>query len=157
MNSNYFCARMRFFIFVLGAFCSIGIGANAGAKTNHEVILSQDAPAAIGPYSQAVLAGGVLYVSGQVGLDPKTGKMAAEDIRGQTKQVLTNLTAVLSKAGLTLDDTVQVQVFLADLNDYAAMNDVYGQYFKLAPARATVQVARLPRDALVEIALIAVK
>ena len=117
MTSNYFFSSARVFIFVLGAFCSIAIGANARAKTTHEVIVSQDAPAAIGPYSQAVLAGGVLYVSGQVGLDPKTGKLAAEDIRGQTKQVLTNLTAVLSKAGLTLDDTVQVQVFLADLND----------------------------------------
>jgi 2-iminobutanoate/2-iminopropanoate deaminase len=157
MTSSYCCASARIFIFMMGAFCSIAIGANAPAKTTHEVIVSQDAPAAIGPYSQAVLAGGVLYVSGQVGLDPKTGKLAAEDIRGQTKQVIINLTAVLSKAGLTLDDTVQVQVFLADLNDYAAMNEVYAQYFKLPPARATVQVARLPRDALIEIALIAVR
>ena len=157
MTTSHCCNSTRAFIFMMGAFCSIAIGANARAKTTHEVIVSQDAPAAIGPYSQAVLAGGVLYVSGQVGLDPRTGKLAAEDIRGQTKQVMANLTAVLSKAGLTLDDTVQVQVFLADLNDYAAMNDVYAQYFKLPPARATVQVARLPRDALVEIALIAVR
>jgi 2-iminobutanoate/2-iminopropanoate deaminase len=157
MTTSYCRNSTRAFIFMMGAFCSIAISANARAKTTHEVIVSQDAPAAIGPYSQAVLAGGVLYVSGQVGIDPRTGKLAAEDIRGQTKQVMANLTAVLTKAGLTLDDTVQVQVFLADLNDYAAMNDVYAQYFKLPPARATVQVARLPRDALVEIALIAVR
>ena len=156
MTSTYCRASARVLIFMIAA-CSIVIGANARAKTTHEVIVSQDAPAAIGPYSQAVLAGGVLYVSGQVGLDPKTGKLAAEDIRGQTKQVMTNLTAVLLKAGFTLDDTVQVQVFLADLNDFAAMNDVYAQYFKLPPARATVQVARLPRDARIEIALIAVR
>jgi 2-iminobutanoate/2-iminopropanoate deaminase len=157
MTSSYCCASARIFIFMMGAFSSIAIGANAPAKTTHEVIVSQDAPAAIGPYSQAVLAGGVLYVSGQVGLDPKTGKLAAEDIRGQTKQVIANLMAVLSKAGLTLGDAVQAQVYLADLNDYAAMNEVYAQYFKLPPARATVQVARLPRDARIEIALIAVR
>ena len=116
------------------------------------------APAAIGPYSQAILANGTLYVSGQIALDPKTGQMAAPDIRAQTKQVLANLSAVLAAEGMTLADAVQVQVFLADLEDFAAMNEIYGAAFKAPyPARFTVQVARLPRDARVEIGLIAVK
>jgi len=123
-----------------------------------QAITSNAAPAAIGPYSQAVLSNGTLYVSGQIALDPKTGQLVAADIRAQTKQVFANLTAVLEAAHMTLANAVQVQVFLADLEDFAAMNEIYATAFKAPyPARFTVQVARLPRDARIEIGLIAVK
>ena len=123
-----------------------------------QTIASKDAPAAIGPYSQAVLVNGVLYVSGQIALDPKSGQMAAADIRSQTRQVFANLGAVLAAAGMSLEDAVRVEVFLADMNDFAAMNEEYSAVFKPPyPARFTLQAARLPRDARVEIALIATK
>jgi len=125
---------------------------------SRKAVSTNAAPAAIGPYSQAILANGVLYASGQIALDPRTGQMAAADIRGQTRQVLANLSAVLASSGMSLDDAVQVQIFLADLADFEAMNEVYASAFKAPyPARFTVQVARLPRDARVEIGLIAVK
>jgi len=121
-------------------------------------VVTNDAPAAIGPYSQAVGANGVLYVSGQLALDPKTGQLAAQDIRGQTQQVMRNLRAILGAAGMSLDDVVQTQVYLADLNEFQAMNETYSSYFTaFLPARSTVQVARLPRDARVVIALTAVR
>jgi len=135
--------------------------ATAGAAESPlapQAISSSEAPAAIGPYSQAILANGTLYVSGQLALDPKTGQLASQDIRAQTRQTLANLSAVLAAAGMTLADAVQVQVFLADLEDFAAMNEIYASAFKAPfPARFTVQVARLPRDARIEIGLIAVK
>ena len=116
------------------------------------------APAAIGPYSQAILANGTLYVSGQIALDPKSGQIVSQDIREQTRQVLANLSAVLAAAGMSLSDAVQVQVFMTDLNEFAAMNEVYASAFKKPyPARLTVQVARLPRDARIEIALTAAR
>ncbi len=97
-------------------------------------------------------------MSGQIALDPKTGQLVGTDIRAQTRQVLANLSAVLAAEGMTLADAVQVQVFLADLEDFAAMNEIYGTAFKTPyPARFTVQVARLPRDARIEIGLVAVK
>lgn len=127
------------------------------AEPAHRPIASREAPAAIGPYSQAVLANGTLYVSGQIGLDPKSGRMAADDVAAQTRQAMANLAAVLAAAGMTFDDAVQAQVFLADLDDFAGMNEVYATFFKVPPARVTVQAARLPRDARIEIALIAVR
>jgi 2-iminobutanoate/2-iminopropanoate deaminase len=121
-----------------------------------EIIKTEGAPAAIGPYSQAVRAGGFIFASGQIPFDPQTGAMVEGGIREQTEQVMRNLSAVLEAAGAGLDAVVKTTVFLADMNDFAAMNEVYARYFKEnPPARATVQAARLPRDARVEIEVIA--
>jgi 2-iminobutanoate/2-iminopropanoate deaminase len=122
------------------------------------VINSSDAPAAIGPYSQAIMVGNTLYCSGQIAIDPATDKMVSEGIQAETRQALKNLGVVLRAAGMGYADVVQATVYLADMNDFKTMNDIYAEYFKEnPPARATVQVARLPRDARVEIACIAVK
>ncbi|PYR38078.1 MAG: reactive intermediate/imine deaminase [Acidobacteria bacterium] len=121
-----------------------------------QTISSNSAPRAIGPYSQAVRAGQLLFVSGQVPLDPATGQMVAGGIAEQTRRVLDNLGAVLSAGGRSFADVVRTTIFLADMDDFAAVNEIYGQYFSEPyPARATVQVARLPKDARVEIDVIA--
>ena len=121
-----------------------------------QVISSADAPKAIGPYSQAVRAGQFLFASGQIPTDPATGAIVDGDVAAQTRRVFDNLGALLKAANLSFADVVRTTVFLADMNDFAAMNEVYGKYFSEPyPARATVQVARLPRDARVEIDLIA--
>jgi 2-iminobutanoate/2-iminopropanoate deaminase len=121
-----------------------------------QAISSPGAPKAIGPYSQAVRAGQLLFVSGQVPLDPATGQMIEGDIAAQTRRVFDNLAAVLKAGGRSFADVVRTTVFLADMNDFAAVNEVYGTYFtEPYPARATVQVARLPKDARVEIDVIA--
>jgi len=122
-----------------------------------EIIATGDAPQAIGPYSQAVRAGNMVFASGQIPLDPATKEFVAGGIAEQTEQVLKNLTAVFAAAGVGMDQIVKTTVFLADMNDFTAMNEVYGKYFSAnPPARATVQAARLPRDAKVEIEAIAV-
>jgi len=122
-----------------------------------EIIATGDAPQAIGPYSQAVRAGNMVFASGQIPLDPATKEFVAGGIAEQTEQVLKNLTAVFAAAGVGMDQIVKTTVFLADMNDFTAMNEVYGKYFSdNPPARATVQAARLPRDAKVEIEAIAV-
>ena len=119
-------------------------------------ISSSDAPTAIGPYSPAVRAGQLLFVSGQVPIDPATGNIVDGDIAAQTRRVLDNVGALLTAAGRSFSDVVRTTIFLADMNDFAAVNAVYGSYFKEPfPARATVQVARLPKDARVEIDAIA--
>ncbi|HON96104.1 MAG TPA: RidA family protein [Deltaproteobacteria bacterium] len=118
---------------------------------------SDDAPKAIGPYSQAVSAGNFTFVSGQIGMDPRTGNIVEGGIREQTAQVLNNLRAILVTAGLSTKDVVKAEVYLSDMNDFAVMNEVYAASFSgdTKPARAAVQVARLPRDVLVEISCIA--
>ena len=122
-----------------------------------QAVASDAAPRALGPYSQAVEAGGFVFCSGQVGLDPATGKLVGGGIASEAARVLDNLSAVLAAAGLGLADVVKTTVFLADLGEFAAMNEVYGRYFgDHKPARSTVQAARLPRDARVEIDTIAV-
>lgn len=122
------------------------------------IIQTTEAPAAIGPYSQAVLAGNTLYCSGQIPLNPHTGEMITGSIQDQTHQVLNNLKAVLTAAGMGMEDVVKVSIFLKDLNDYAAVNEVYASYFTSnPPAREAVEVARLPKDARIEISLIAVR
>lgn len=122
-----------------------------------EIVSTKNAPGAIGPYSQAVKAGQMVFVSGQIPIDPATGEFVSGDVSEQTQQVLINLSAVLEAAGSSLGDVVKTTVFLADMNDFAAMNAVYGEYFTdNKPARATVEAARLPRDARVEIDCIAV-
>jgi 2-iminobutanoate/2-iminopropanoate deaminase len=121
-----------------------------------EVISSPSAPKAIGPYSPAVRAGQLLFISGQVPLDPATGAMVDGDVAAQTRRVLDNVGALLTAAGRSFAHVVRTTVFLADMNDFAAVNEVYGTYFSEPyPARATVQVARLPKDARVEIDAIA--
>ena len=123
----------------------------------NEIIATERAPQAIGPYSQAVRAGNLVFASGQIPIDPATKEFVAGGIAEQTEQVLKNLTAVFEAAGVRMDQIVKTTVFLADMNDFTAMNEVYGKYFaENPPARATVQAARLPRDAKVEIEAIAV-
>jgi len=122
-----------------------------------DAISTTDAPQAIGPYSQAIRAGNLLFASGQIPIDPVTGAVVAGDIAAQTRRVFENIAGVLKAAGVSFDHVVKTTVFLADMNDFAAMNAVYGEYFtQPAPARSTVQVARLPRDARVEIEIVAV-
>jgi len=120
------------------------------------LVESNEAPKAIGPYSQGIKAGGFVFVSGQVALDPKTGEMVGADVAAQTERVLQNLRAIVEAAGSDLDRVVKSTVYLRSMNDFAAMNEVYKKYFKMEPpARATVAVAGLPKDALVEIDVIA--
>ena len=120
------------------------------------VLSSPDAPKAIGPYSQAVRAGHLLFASGQIPLDPASGSIVEGDMTAQTRRVMENLRAVLRAGGLSLADVVRTTIYLIDLNDFTKVNDAYGSYFEEPyPARATVQVARLPRDARVEIDAIA--
>jgi 2-iminobutanoate/2-iminopropanoate deaminase len=120
-------------------------------------ISTKDAPQAIGPYSQAVRAGNLLFVSGQGHLDPVTGTVATGDVATLTRRVMDNIGAILGAAGASFDHVVRTTVYLADMNDFAAMNAAYGEYFTApAPARTTIQAARLPRDLRVEIDVIAV-
>jgi 2-iminobutanoate/2-iminopropanoate deaminase len=127
--------------------------------SNKTAISTPSAPAAIGPYSQAIRTGDTLYTSGQVPTDPSTGSFVAGGIKEQTTQVCENLKAILTEAGLTLAQVVKTTVFLQDMGDFAAMNEVYATYFAaegaIPPARSTVQVAALPRNAMVEIEVIA--
>ena len=125
-------------------------------STVKDIIATDRAPRAIGPYSQAVRAGNLVFASGQIPIDPATGEFVAGGIAEQTEQVLRNLTAVFEAAGLGMDQVIKTTVFLADMDDFTAMNEIYGRFFGTAPpARATVQAARLPRDARVEIEAIA--
>jgi len=122
-----------------------------------EIIATDDAPQAIGPYSQAIRAGNMIFASGQIPIDPATKEFVPGGIAEQTEQVLKNLKAVFAAAGVEMDQIIKTTVFLADMNDFTAMNEVYGKYFaENPPARATVQAARLPKDAKVEIEAIAV-
>jgi 2-iminobutanoate/2-iminopropanoate deaminase len=125
---------------------------------SHKVIKTEFAPAAIGPYSQAVCAGNMVFVSGQLGIDPKTGKLVEGGIESQTQQALENVKFILSAESLDLNNVVQVHVFLADIKDFAAMNEIYAKYFTFPyPSRAAFQVAALPIGGLVEIMAMAVK
>lgn len=121
-----------------------------------EIVKSESAPNAIGPYSQAIKANGFVFTSGQIALDPRSGQLVGQDVKTQTRRVLDNLKAVLEASGSSMDRVLRCTVFLKDMNDFGPMNEEYGSYFKeLPPARTTVQVAKLPRDALVEIDAIA--
>ncbi len=122
-----------------------------------ETISTEKAPGAIGPYSQAVKAGNMVFCSGQIPIDPTTGEFVSNNVAEQTHQVLTNLSAVLEASGTSLNNVVKTTVFLADMDDFTAMNEIYAEFFSdNKPARATVQAARLPRDARVEIDCIAI-
>ncbi len=121
-----------------------------------EIISTHDGPKAIGPYSQAVKANGFIFVSGQIAIDPVTNTLVSGDVAFQTERVLNNLSGILRAAGSSLDKVVRSTVFLKNMGDFAAMNEVYGRYFTSdPPARSTVEVARLPKDVLVEIDVIA--
>ena len=121
-----------------------------------KVIASTEAPAAVGPYSQAIRAQGLIFTSGQVAIDPATQQVIAGDISSQTDRVLKNLAAILQASGSSLEKVLRCTVFLKNMGDFTAMNEVYGRYFKQSPpARSTVEVARLPKDVLVEIDVIA--
>jgi 2-iminobutanoate/2-iminopropanoate deaminase len=124
----------------------------------NQVLSTDNAPKAIGPYSQGIVAGGMVFLSGQIPLDPKTQQMVQGDVRAQAERVMGNLAAVLSAAGVGFGDVVKATIFLVDLNDFATVNEVYGKRFPSAPpARSTVQIAALPKGARVEIDLIAVR
>ncbi len=124
-----------------------------------KIINTPNAPAPIGPYNQAVLAGNTLYTSGQIAINPSTGKLVNSTIKEETKQVMENMKAVLQQAGFTFEDVVKTSIFIADMNDFAKINDVYGSYFnsETAPARETVEVANLPKFVNVEISMVAIK
>ncbi len=124
---------------------------------NKKIINTELAPEAIGPYSQSVLAGNILFISGQLPIDPETGKFAGNDIKSQTEQSLKNIENILKKIGCNMDSVVKTTVLLNDMGDFAKMNEVYAKFFtKDYPARAAYEVARLPKDALVEIEAVAV-
>jgi 2-iminobutanoate/2-iminopropanoate deaminase len=136
----------------------MGMGTGMGMGMQPEVIATDKAPKAIGPYSQAIRVGHTLYLAGQIPIDPATNQVVVGTIEEETTLVLNNLKAVLEANGMTMANVVSTSVFMKDLNEFPKMNAVYGTYFKTAPpARATVQVARLPRDVKVEISAIAVK
>ncbi|WP_110520379.1 RidA family protein [Herpetosiphon llansteffanensis] len=123
-----------------------------------EVISTPNAPAAIGPYSQAIAIDGLLFCSGQIPLDPATGQVVEGDVSVQTRQVMENIRALLTAAGTSLEKVVKTTIFLADMNDFATVNAIYGEYFpENPPARSTVQVARLPRDVQVEVEVIVLR
>jgi 2-iminobutanoate/2-iminopropanoate deaminase len=127
-----------------------------GETVKKEIISTENAPAAVGPYSQAVKAGQFLYTAGQVPLDPATNELVEPDIKAQTRRAILNLQGVLEAAGASLDQVVKTTVFLQDMGHFAAMNEVYGQFFgNQPPARSTVEVAQLPLGALIEIEAIA--
>lgn len=123
------------------------------------IIRTENAPAPIGPYNQAILAGNTLYVSGQIALDPKTNQLKSGSISEETQQVMANLKAVLAEAGMSFENVVKASIFISDMNNFAEINEVYSKYFdeKNAPARETVEVANLPKFVNVEISVIAVR
>lgn len=122
------------------------------------VIETKNAPAPIGPYSQAVLSGNTLYTSGQVALMPETGELVLDTIENETQQVMSNMSAVLAEAGMTFDNVIKTSIFISNMDNFSRINEVYAQYFTANfPARETVEVARLPKDVNVEISMIAVK
>jgi 2-iminobutanoate/2-iminopropanoate deaminase len=126
------------------------------SSSTKEKIATKDAPQAIGPYSQAVRGGGLVFCSGQVALDPATGQITGSEVRAQTDRVMKNLEAVLKAAGTDFSKVVRTTVYLKTMNDFAAMNEIYASFFPAPPpARSTVEVSRLPKDALVEIDVVA--
>jgi len=129
----------------------------SGGKMEKRIIYTEKAPKPIGPYSQAVIAGNLIFTAGQIPIDPTTNQVVQGDIKEQTRRVLENLRAILEAVGSTFDDVVKVTIYMKDLNEFSAMNEVYSEYFKNSPpARTTVEVSRLPRDVKIEIDLIAI-
>jgi 2-iminobutanoate/2-iminopropanoate deaminase len=141
---------------IVASFWFLTPNTDASADKKKKVVESSDAPKAIGPYSQAIIADDFMFLSGQVARDPKTGKMIEGGTAEQAEQVMKNLETILRASGSSFDDVVKTTIFLSDMNDFATVNGIYGKYFKGAyPARSTVQVARLPLDAKIEIEMTA--
>lgn len=149
--------KINFKQILLTATCLALVNLPLAADPGTTQISTEHAPKAIGPYSQAVQAGQYLFVSGQIAIDPAAGKITAQTIEEQTKQVLKNMQAILAVQGLTFENVVKTEVYLKDLKDFSAMNTIYGEHFTypIKPARATIQVSKLPMDALVEISCVA--
>jgi len=144
--------------YVLTAIFLVILMGCSNQPSDREMISSQKAPAAIGPYSQAVRVGDRLYLSGQLGLDPSSGKFAGQDFEAQARQALENQKAILEDAGFSLKDVVQCQVFVTDMDNYPVFNTIYKEYFlENFPARAVLEVSRIPADGLVEIMMVAVR
>lgn len=124
-----------------------------------KIIFTAKAPAPIGPYSQAVLVGNTLYTSGQIAINPETNELVLDDIKTETKQVMENMKAVLEAANMKFEDVIKTSIFISDMNNFSAINEIYAQYFneELAPARETVEVACLPKNVNVEISMVAIK
>jgi 2-iminobutanoate/2-iminopropanoate deaminase len=140
------------------AFLVMGCHMNQEGSMEREVVKSPDAPAAIGPYSQAIKVGNTLYCSGQIPIDPATGELVNESVEAETRQVLENLSAIVTEAGFAMSDIVRCTVYMSDMEDYAKINKIYSEYFQAdPPARVAVQVAALPKYVRVEISGIAVK
>ena len=145
----------KLFILLIIAFFVVGCEEHSEKK---QVISVPNAPKAIGPYSQAIQVDNMLYLAGQLGIDPATGKFAGEDFESQARQALTNLKAVIEHAGFSLEDVVQCQVFVTDLENYKGFNKIYQEFFKKDfPARAVLEVSRIPADGLIEIMMVAIK
>ena len=139
--------------------CGNSINVKSNTEMKKEIIKTEQAPAPIGPYNQAIKIGNTLYTSGQIALNVESGELVLTDIKTETKQVMENMKAVLNAADMNFQDVVKTSIFIANMDDFVAINEVYGSYFEdaTAPARETVQVARLPKDVNVEISMIAVK
>lgn len=139
--------------------CSVQLGQNDVIRTmEKKIINTQAAPAPIGPYNQAVLANGTLYISGQVCIDPQTGNLKNKDIQDETHQVMQNLKAILSEAGMNFSNVVKTTIFITDMHQFSEINEIYGKYFSgNFPARETVQVSALPKFVNIEISMIAVQ
>lgn len=146
-------------LITLSAICVIAMAFTFNQnKMEKKIIKTANAPAPIGPYNQAVLANNMLFVSGQIAIDPKTNQLIIADIETETRQVMENIQAILEEAGMNLNNVVKSSIFITDMNNFSKINAVYGKYFEIdAPARETVQVVRLPKDVNVEISVIAIK
>lgn len=160
-----FALTPQLYLVILLSLSSFGVGCDKNTnaeqqrmETTKKIISTPNAPAAIGPYSQAVLSGNTLYCSGQIAINPETGILVTDDITNETQQVLKNIGAVLKEAGMDYTHVVKATIFLATMDDYASVNEVYATYFKdLPPAREAVAVKMLPKNVNVEISVIAVK
>jgi 2-iminobutanoate/2-iminopropanoate deaminase len=156
MKKQIGCSALLLLVVCLGAYAQTKQEGAVNSGAVRDVVETKGAPKAIGPYSHAIKTGGFVFCAGQIALDPVTGQMTPGGIAAQTERVMKSLSAVLTAAGTDLDHAVKTTVFLKNISDFSAMNEVYGRYFKTAPpARTTVAVAQLPRDALVEVEAIA--
>lgn len=150
---------MKNLFLILFASCCTAFHFKTSAQTmEKKIIKTANAPSPIGPYNQAVMAGNMLFVSGQIAINPKTNELVTNEIQAETKQVMENLKAILEEAGMNFSNVVKACIFISDMNNFGKINEVYGKYFEInPPAREMVQVARLPKNVNVEISVIAMK
>lgn len=159
LGQKYNFMATKNLLLILFAIFWTAIHCKTSAQTmEKKIIHTPNAPSPIGPYSQAVMAGGMLFVSGQIAIDPKTNQLVLSDIQSETEQVMENLKAILEEAGMNFSHVVKSSIFISDMNNFGKINEVYGKYFpQNPPARETVQVAKLPKEVNVEISVIAMK